>query len=271
MPQDVELILLKQLASCLRTPIALLAPDGAVRFYNEPAELLFGVRFEEVGPLEADRWEALLAPSSLEGAPLAPGDRPLFDAVTQRVPGHRRLRVRAGESWAEIEVTGIPLLALGERFLGALGLFWRAGAPLPPVRGAGHRAGDPHAVELILARRLASTLIAPIFLVDAAGGLLYFNPAAELILGRPFAQAQQVESRRELYDAFRPRDARGRPIDARDHPLSVARRQREPVHEINRIRDLEGNDREIAITAVPLVGQSDELLGAFGIFWESDA
>ncbi|MBW2374226.1 MAG: PAS domain-containing protein, partial [Deltaproteobacteria bacterium] len=39
-------------------------------------------------------------------------------------------------------------------------------------------------VELILLRQLASQLAMPIIVVDPRGDLLYFNEAAEAILGR---------------------------------------------------------------------------------------
>src|SRR6185295_5286185 len=51
---DVELILMRQLASGLSVPIVLFGPKGYVLFYNEPAEPLLGLRFQETGPLP--RW-----------------------------------------------------------------------------------------------------------------------------------------------------------------------------------------------------------------------
>ena len=38
--------------------------------------------------------------------------------------------VHGGGAWHEVEVTGVPLVALGERFLGALSLFWRPDRPM---------------------------------------------------------------------------------------------------------------------------------------------
>lgn len=107
-----------------------------------------------------------------------------------------------------------------------------------------------------------------VFLVDARGRLLYYNEAAAGVLGRPFSDPADLGSRRELYEAFRPRDDGGQAIDPEDHPMAVARRRGEPVHRLTRVRGLDGLDRRIAITAVPLIGQSDRLLGAFGLFWE---
>ncbi len=89
MGQDVEVILLKQLASCLRIPIALIAPDGALLYFNEPAEEVFGLRFEEVGTMDA---RALPCASSSRATrvhvPLKREERPLMPALDRRVPTH---------------------------------------------------------------------------------------------------------------------------------------------------------------------------------------
>lgn len=270
MGPDVEIVLLKQLASCLRIPIAVVAPDASVVYFNEPAESIFGLRFEETGGLEAEEWVAMLQPSDPDHVPLKDEERPLITALERRVPAHRRLQVRGGDGgWRVLEVTGIPLTAVGDRFLGALSVFWQPGSPVCDGSPAATIRGQ-QAVETILTRRLAETWTAPVFLVDPDGHLLYFNPAAAPVLGVSFEQADRLGSRAALYQAFRPRDARGNPIAPEEHPLAVARTRREPVHRVTWIRGLDGRDRQIAITAIPLVGQSDRLVGAFGVFWETE-
>ncbi len=267
-PEAVEIILLKQLASCLRIPISLLDPEGNVLFFNEPAESIFGLRFEETDGLDLDEWEALLAPSDASGTPLKDEQRPVLTALRQRVPGHQSFFIRTtGGRRREIEVTGLPLLATGDRFLGAMSIFWerRTGSRRSEAQPA--TRSNQQTIETILTRRVASTLTAPIFLVDAEGHLLYFNPAAEPILGQPFAGAT-LGSADELYASFRPRDEDGNPIAHQDHPLVLARTKRQPVHRRTCIRGVDGRDRKIAITAIPLIGQSDRLVGAFGVFWE---
>jgi PAS domain-containing protein len=267
-PEAVEMILLKQLASCLRMPIALMGPEGNVLFFNEPAESIFGFRFEETDELDADELAALLTPSDAAGIPLKDEERPLVRALLQRVPGHRTIFIRGAGTRREIEVTGLPLLATGDRFLGALSFFWETGRPSREARPEPPSESGQQALETILTRRIASTLTTPVFLVDPAGHLLYFNPAAEPILGQSFA-GTGLASRDQLYNAFVPRDDAGKPIAPDDHPLSRARHGREPVHQPTVIRALDGRDRRIAITAIPLIGQSDRLVGAFGVFWEA--
>ncbi len=286
-PSDVEIVLLKQLASCLRTPIALLGADGTLVYFNEPAEAIFGRRFEEMGGLGRAEWQAMLEPSDAAGHPLPPDERPLVVALERRVPAHRRAFVRVGslllagragaedpaaaDGRREIAVTGIPLEAVGGRFLGALGLFWQPDTGLaralePPVGASG--CPGPIAVETILTRRVATTLATPVFLVDRQGELLYFNAAAEPILGHRFVE-DGLGSSEQLYAAFRPRTAEGNPIAPEEHPLTIARTQGRPVHRGCWIDGLDGKARQIAVTAIPLIGQSDRLVGAFGLFWEA--
>ena len=47
--QSVEMILVRQLASYLFVPVLVVDTTGTVVFYNEPAERILGVRFEETG------------------------------------------------------------------------------------------------------------------------------------------------------------------------------------------------------------------------------
>jgi len=274
-PSDVEIIVLRQLASCLRIPIAILGPRANVVFFNEPAESIFGYRFEELGGLEAEEWSAVLAPSDEDGAPLKDEQRPVLVAVESRVPSHRRIFIQGPDRLRrEIELTAVPLIAradpndpdgdVGERFLGALVLFWGRERHSDPRAGE-TEAGRP--VELVLTQRLASHLATPIFVVDADGRLAYANASAQAFLGGGEDGSGRI-SRRQLYEAFRPRDAEGNPIAPDEHPLVVARLRNEPIHARSRIRGRDGVEIEIAVTAIPLIGQSDRQLGALGIFWE---
>src|SRR5436190_20829549 len=46
---EIEIILIRQLASSLTTPLMIFDPHGTLLFYNEPAEPILGRRFEETG------------------------------------------------------------------------------------------------------------------------------------------------------------------------------------------------------------------------------
>jgi PAS domain-containing protein len=124
-----------------------------------------------------------------------------------------------------------------------------------------------HHLVLILARDFASRLATPVFLVDALGSVIYFNEAAEQVLGRRFIDGVGMEAE-EWSSAFRPRDDDGNPVPLSDLPLGIAILQRHPDHRMLRIHSADGSERRIEVTAFPLFAHEDECLGAIAIFWE---
>lgn len=122
-------------------------------------------------------------------------------------------------------------------------------------------------VELILVRRMAGMLAMPAFLMGADGTLLYYNEAAEQVLGRRFEESGPMPAA-ELGPIFDARDEQGEAIPSEDLPVSVALLQRKPAHMKMGIRGLDGLKREISVTAFPLEGQGGRHLGALALFWE---
>jgi PAS domain-containing protein len=268
----IEIIVLKQFASCLAIPIFVIGPTGHLLYFNESAEPLLGQRFDEVGDLGLEEWGQLAPTFDEFGEPFKPEKRPLVLALNERRPIHQRLTLQRFDGRSvRVEGTAIPLVATDDRLLGALAVFWEDDRPeIPePSPTPAPLASFQHPVEMILARRLSRTLSTAVFLADSDGRLLYFNPAAEAILGGRFHTLDGTAPS-ALYERFDPRDEAGCAIDPDDHPLSIARRRREPVNARSEIRGLDGIRRTIDVTALPLVGQSGRLLGALGIFWEVD-
>jgi len=123
--KPIELILMRQLASSLAMPIFLVDADGTLAFYNEPAERLLGMRFEETGEMPAAEWSTLWDPTDLDGRPLAPERVPLMIAVAERKPVHVELWIRGLDGTRRrIEATAFPLMRLTNQVLGAVVLFW---------------------------------------------------------------------------------------------------------------------------------------------------
>ena len=127
--RPVELLLMRQLASYLKTAIFLIGPDGSLLFYNEPAERLLGLRFEEADPMSAEQWMALLEPTDEAGAPIPIEERPMMIALRRQRPAHRRYSLRGFDGMPHrIEGLAFPLVGGAGRQLGAVGIFWeRAG------------------------------------------------------------------------------------------------------------------------------------------------
>ena len=88
--QSVEMILVRQLASYLFVPVLVVDTTGTVIFYNEPAERILGVRFEETGRIDREEADRLVELSDDPGAGPEDLERPLDTALQQRRPAHAR-------------------------------------------------------------------------------------------------------------------------------------------------------------------------------------
>jgi PAS domain-containing protein len=122
-------------------------------------------------------------------------------------------------------------------------------------------------IEIILMRQLASYLAVPIFVVDPAGTLLFYNEPAEALLGRVFDEAGEMPMG-EWSTIFRPTDDDGRPLAPDELPLVVTIKQRQPARRALWIVGLDGVPRKVDILAFPLIGQGNRLLGAAAVLWD---
>lgn len=123
--QPIELILLKQWASYLALPVWLIDETGNLLFYNEPAEGLLGVSFDEAGELHADELAERFHTTTLDGEPFPNDDLPIVVALRSRVPKHDNVRVRAFDgTWRKLAITAFPVDGQGGRHLGAVAMFW---------------------------------------------------------------------------------------------------------------------------------------------------
>src|SRR5688572_28263468 len=120
---------------------------------------------------------------------------------------------------------------------------------------------------LILAREFASKLATATFVIDAEGTLVYYNEAAEEILGRGFAEAGEIAAQ-QWGAVFDVHDLDGSPLPLEEMPGGIALLERRPAHRSLRITGLDGERREIAVTAFPLLARPDELVCVVAIFWE---
>jgi PAS domain-containing protein len=126
MPQhEIEVILTRQLASYLTLPIFIVGPDGTLIFYNEPAEMILGHRFEETGEMPAQEWAAAYSTTNDGDKPVSPRELPLMIALREGRPAHGSFWIRGrGRTRHHIEVTAFPLIGQAGRHLGAVAIFW---------------------------------------------------------------------------------------------------------------------------------------------------
>jgi len=119
---------------------------------------------------------------------------------------------------------------------------------------------------LILARELASNVSTPILVVDARGTLVYFNEAAEKILGQTFQETGELTAE-ELIKTFRPQRLDGTPMPPDEMPLVTAAARRQPDHAELILTGMDGRTHRVEATAFPLLSYADNLVGAVTVFW----
>ena len=130
-------------------------------------------------------------------------------------------------------------------------------------------SGPPaKSLPLILARELAANLATPMFLIDAGGALVFCNEAAELMLGKPFAEMGDITAN-EFGAMLELADLDGSPLRRRDSPAGVAFFNREPAHRRLLATTLDGKRRQFEVTAYPLFGRTDDMHGVLTVFWEA--
>lgn len=129
------------------------------------------------------------------------------------------------------------------------------------------RAPQQHNLVLILARTFAAQLATAVFLVDAEGTVIYFNEAAEVLLGQRFIEGAGMRPE-EWSTVYRPRDADGQTVPLESLPLGITMLKREPAHGVVTILGGDGVDRRIEIAALPLYAHTEDFVGAVALFWE---
>jgi PAS domain S-box-containing protein len=121
---------------------------------------------------------------------------------------------------------------------------------------------------LILARELAANLATPTFIADAEGTLVYYNEAAEDVVGAAFAEVGEMPMD-EWTATFEPRTVDSEPLPPDRRPARIALDERRATHQRFRITSRDGIDRELEVTALPLFAHADEFVGIVVIFWRA--
>ena len=121
----IQIILARQLASCVAMPILLVDDEGTLIFYNEPAEAILNQRFEETGEIPADEWNRLVTVADEDRNPVVPEERPMAVARLKRRPSSRTIWTRSGNSeWRHVQITAFPLVGEHGHLLGVMSIFW---------------------------------------------------------------------------------------------------------------------------------------------------
>ena len=123
--QPVEMILLRQVASYLNIPIWMMDQDGNLVYYNESAEKLLGIQFDEVGPVHAEQLGDMFRLTNLDGSTMPEYEFPVVVALSKRQPNHKAVRFCGIDGvWRDVAVSAMPVEGQGGRFAGVFATFW---------------------------------------------------------------------------------------------------------------------------------------------------
>jgi PAS domain-containing protein len=125
-------------------------------------------------------------------------------------------------------------------------------------------------LALIIARELASQLATATFIADARGDLVFYNEAAEEILGRTFAEAGTMPAE-GWGSQFLLEELDGTRMPLERMPAGIALLERRPAHSQLWMTGLDGRRRLLSVTAVPLFASATEFVGMIALFWQSDS
>jgi PAS domain S-box-containing protein len=125
----------------------------------------------------------------------------------------------------------------------------------------------PKHLVLIIAREFASNLATPTLIADDEGQIVFYNEAAEEVIGTTFAEAGEMPLD-EYSASFAPRE-RGseEPLPPESLPARIALDERRAVHKQLRVTSRDGVERDVAVTAFPLFAHADEFVGIVMITW----
>jgi hypothetical protein len=123
---DIELILVRQLAASLATPMFIVNARGALLFYNEPAERLLGRTYEENDEMPLEEWSVQFRPTREDGRTIPAEELPLVVALSEGVPAYLSPMLLTGQDKVQRKISSaaFPLVGQQNRRLGAVALFW---------------------------------------------------------------------------------------------------------------------------------------------------
>lgn len=123
--RPVALILARELAVNLFTPVLIWDEDGSLVYFNEPAAAVIGRPYDDLSDLSVEELEQFRA-EDLDGTPVDVSELPSAVAVRERRADHRVMCVTGLDGVKRrISVTAFPLFVRGNHFVGAMAVFWQ--------------------------------------------------------------------------------------------------------------------------------------------------
>ena len=127
-PKSLPLILARELASNLATPMFLIDSGGMLVFYNDAAAQLLGKPFADLGEIPSGEFGADLQMTTPDGEPVRRRDSPAGVAFFDRRPAHMTVMATTYDGGRrQYDATAYPLFGATGEMHGVVAVFW-AGA-----------------------------------------------------------------------------------------------------------------------------------------------
>ena len=123
--KNLVLILAREFASKLATPMLVADATGNLVFFNEPAEEVLGRRFAEAGEMPAGEWEELFSVEDVAGEPMPLERMPGGIALLERRPAYDQIWITSIDGVRRLlSVTAFPLWSSETELVGFVTVFW---------------------------------------------------------------------------------------------------------------------------------------------------
>lgn len=124
----------------------------------------------------------------------------------------------------------------------------------------------PKHLTLIFAREFATSLATPMVIADERGDLVFFNEAAEEVVGRSFEETGEVPLDDWML-SFDPRPIEPDPAGDERRPTEIAFQDQRAAHRRFLVTSVDGVERQVSVTAFPLFAHQDDFVGVVAIVW----
>jgi PAS domain-containing protein len=122
---SLPLILARELAANLATPMILLDGRGTLVYFNDAAALLIGKTFGEVGEIQGSDFHKHLSLTTVDGRPVRPRESAAGIAFFQQRPAHKRLIAKPFDGVRRVvDETAYPLFGANDEMDGVVSVFW---------------------------------------------------------------------------------------------------------------------------------------------------
>ena len=123
--KHLVLIVAREFASLLATPVLISDADGRLVYFNEPAERVLGTTYVEAGELDAASWSTQFRVTDTEGRSMPLEQMPAGVAFVERRPAQGTIAIVGLDGVSRvISVAAFPLFAHADELVGIAAIFW---------------------------------------------------------------------------------------------------------------------------------------------------